>query len=589
MQFWQDPVRIPYFFPMQFFLPLLLALAPQGDHRPLHPVDAPIYFALPDLQGYLGLLEQTSAGRAFAEPAIQAIAEGIGGFAGDQIAEGFSSLSPLSWADSQALTNAATSLSLSLASLGDFELAFALLSGEPTPELASIEMRLVVDFQGPVHATQAFEAIAKTMGAGPPLEIEDKSEGAHRLIHARWTGDEGPRDLCTLRCEGSRLVIFSAASWSRGWQPRPVSGSTRVSLLGEAEGLVLMEAQLDGGLWTDAGPLAQALLPIAEGLFGPYATMLGRGGAWRVQFHRGQYLVDGMSPTPVAPAVLGGSPLAGEPFARTHPEAVVAFTTSLDPTALVRVMQAEGELKGGAAAFLEQLGGRVTLSVPKNVSFLAAPGIQISVPLKDGPVAAKALDVWMESLGVDWGDGLRLVTKSYRRHNLYTLEGITLGDDLPMNMGGMMSPTLVVTQDTLLVLLSATHAKRAVRALAKAKAGPAAPLAGAEWPEGVVEVSHADWIQVIGGIYNSVRGLAGMFLSREDLDETGGDGGSTLGDLIGQLPDAAVFAQHFAPARRWKIKTPRGIRYHSESSFGPELGILSLGAITAFFSLSEED
>lgn len=583
---------------------LFLALVPQSDHRALHPADVPIYFALPDIQAYQQAFAGTAVGRAYAEPAIQVLVEGLEELSGADIKAGFDGLSPIPWGAAQGLLTGMTGASLSLSSLGNLEWISSAMEGEVSPELAQLELRIVADFQDEALAVVAFAAV---MGAFVGLEEfslevrdEPKQDEAQtdsqqtQFYWAEWKVphevEYEPHEVLTLRREGSRVILFSGPSWRRGWRQTSPSPSTRVSPLGAAQGLVLVEAELREGLWAGVGPLAQALMPLAEGLLGPYITMLGQGGSWRIQLHEGRYLVDGLTPLSGAPVVFGGRPLAGEPFDLTHPEAAVAFTTSLDSAALTKVLRAAGLVVDGAEAFLGQLGDRVVISIPKGISVMSAPGVQLFVPLKSGSEAAEALEVWMGSLGVDWGGDLRLTTKAYRRQNLYTLEGLVLGGDggenLPVDVGGMMRPTAAVMGDTLLVTLSATHAKRAIRALARAKGPLPKPLAGGNWPEGAVEVSHADWIQVLAGLYNSITGLASLVLAAAEQDQSEG---RSFQDLLQKLPEAKVFVQHFAPALRWKTRSSAGVRYHSESSFGPEWSLLAMSGLGATLGLSQGD
>ena len=609
--------------PMTASLLLLLALSPQTDHRTLHPQDAPIYIAAPQIQAYVDAYGTTAVGRVIDELKIQALIEGVSGLAGAQIEASFEEVSTLSWGEVQSIFRGMAGVSVSLSELADIKTLTALNDAQFVQD---VEARLVADYIDSAAATAAFDQIYAAFDQVPGIEVGNEDLSAGRLSRfslASGGSDEGaPSDaieVLVLYREGKRLALFSPASWARGWGEGTSSAATKASPLGETQGLVLLEADLKGGGWDRADPLTQALMPLAEGFMGPYYTMWSRGGVWRAQLIDGRYHVDGHYPSSKGAQAFGATALGAEPFGLTHPEAAVAYTTSLDGSALLGILKAEGLGPDDATigqAFCAELGDQVTISVPNNVSVMAAPGIQFAVPLKDSARAGEALAAWMADIEPKLPEGTSFVTKSYRRRELYTFsilppksglsatmteensEGpgsfLNLGSILD-SLSGMIKPTVVVAEDRLLVTLSATHAKRAVRALAKGSG--AAPLAGGQWPEVAMEVSHADWIQVVAGLYRGVKGIAGMMFSapgREvapDLGQEGPDSDAPPSptEFIQNLPGADVFAQHFKPARCWETRTPGGHRYHSESSFGPEAALLAFGGLSFFLGSSSGD
>jgi hypothetical protein len=104
-----------------------------------------------------------------------------------------------------------------------------------------------------------------------------------------------------------------------------------------------------------------------------------------------------------------------------------------------------------------------------------------------------------------------------------------------------------------------------------------------------LEVSHADWIQVVAGLYGAIKGLASMATPSLSEDETQSDQAPSRESLLLNLPEASTFSQHFAPARRWKTRVSSGIRYHSESSFGPEVSLFGVGGLGALLGFSSDD
>lgn len=617
---------------MTVSLLLFLALSPQADHRALHPQDAPIYIAAPQIQAYVDAYGTTALGRAIEEPKIQALIGGVSGLAGAQIAASFEEAANLSWGEVQGIFRGMAGVSVSLSELADIKTLTAL---NDTQFVQDVEARLVADYVDSASATAAFDQIYGAFGQVPGIEVRNEDLSAGRLSRFSLAGggaDEGapsaPIEAMVLYREGKRLALFSPASWARGWGKGVSSTATQASPLGEAQGLVLLEADLKGGGWDRADPLTQALMPLAEGFMGPYYTMWSRGGVWRAQLIDGRYHVDGHYPNPKDAQAFGTTGLGAEPFGLTHPEAAVAFTTSLDCSALLGILKAEGLAPDDstfAQAFLAELGSQATISVPNNVSVMAAPGIQFAVPLKDSDRASEALAAWMEDIEPKLPEGTSFVTKGYRRRELYTFSFLPPQSDFSstvteenseglggsLNLGsildslsGMIKPTVVVAEDRLLVTLSATQAKRAVRGLAKGSG--TAPLAGGEWPEGTMEVSHGDWIQVVAGLYQGVKGIAGMMFRAPSLDVAPGTGQEGSGpdspalsevartslayaELIQKLPGADVFSQHFKPSRSWETGTPGGLRYHSESSFGPEVALLAFGGLSIFLGVSSGD
>jgi len=630
--------RIPP--PMTVSLAFFLAFSPQVDHRALHPEDTPVYVALPQIQGYLDAYHETAVGRVLAEPEIQALVAGIRTVAGGDIAAGFEEVSSFAWGDAQSLLVGVEGLSISLSSVAEMDWGTALREGEIPAEFDQFEFRLVVDFVDPNLAARAYDrvhgALIKATGVvGIHVEVEDKARGPAHLTHfsvREGSPEQDPpeeviedvaetelddeqeigesREALVLFVQGSRLAMFSPQSWRRGWEPHPEALTQAASPLGEPKGLVVVEAELKEGLWDQSSDLTQALIPLAEGILGPYFTMLGRGGVWRVELYEGLYHVDGHFASARQFGVIGARALEGEPFDMTHPEAAVAFAASLDGEALEKLLRAEGLITDthrnpweslqskGAQAFFAQLGERVIVSVPRNLSVMAAPGVHLAIPLKDSAKANEALESWMGALGQDPPEGFRLTKKAYRKTSLYTFEaprGNPDSEAMPAMLGGllgnltmMFKPTIVVAGDRLLVTLSATHAKRAVRALAKVKELPPSPLAGGQWPQGSLEISHADWIQVVAGLYGAIKGLVSMAAPSLSEDETQPDQAPSRESLLRNLPEASTFSQHFAPSRRWKTRVSSGILYHSESSFGPELSLFGIGGLGGLVGFSSD-
>ncbi len=92
-------------------------------------------------------------------------------------------------------------------------------------------------------------------------------------------------------------------------------------------------------------------------------------------------------------------------------------------------------------------------------------------------------------------------------------------------------------------------------------------------------------MEVLASVYDGVLGLVGglmggMAASLEEFDT------EMPPNPLDALPSSDLLRKHFRPASRWRRLEGETVRYHSESSFGPEFLAVIPGV--AFMTLGVE-
>lgn len=350
------------------------------------------------------------------------------------------------------------------------------------------------------------------------------------------------------------------------------------------------------------------LLSMAELMMGAPVSGLLRGGHWDVSIKADGRLVTrgwspGASPMPGLEMVGGGSMDAAS-LDLAHPDALVTSVASFDAARLMdtvtqgidadAVEAAMGEMEETYGFRLDRdliapLGGSVSYSLPKLRSLLAAPNLMAAARLEDRDAFLKGMDGLLAMLN-DSGGAMGQRT-DYRGAAIYTW---TLGEPggggmQPGGMGSFMPdlttfvrPTVTVMDDRVLLSTLPTHAKREVRRVAKLlKAGEEAALhegfAQLEVAEGASMVTFADWPMFFGNLYTQLRALAPMLGGL-----AGGGQDLPLPFKLDSLPDMELLTRHFRPSTRYSVVSGGGRLDVTESSIGPEVGMLSvlmLGAV----------
>lgn len=339
----------------------------------------------------------------------------------------------------------------------------------------------------------------------------------------------------------------------------------------------------------DLQPAALAI-DLAETLFGTAATMILRGGSWRVTLDAGgRFVTEGVHPAPrtAFERILGSQPLDRAALTLVHPEAIVATVTHLDRDAVLEALEIVAAETGGDPLgeiekelgfrpdqdLLRPLGPAIAYSLPAPRSLLSAPPFTFAVALEPGgrsvfePGLERVLQVVEER-----SEGFVLLeSSSYRDMRILSLrlafDTQEWGLPVAVDPAVLLRPTFVVMDDRVFLTTLPQHAKKEVRRLVRDEVETHGTLLAADLPEGVSEIGFADWIQFFGQVYSGARAMAGIM---------GAMGEEEMGIDVQALPDAEIVTRHFEPTLRWRRAVEGGILRHEVSSFGPE-GLVLLG------------
>jgi hypothetical protein len=553
---------------------LLAALAPAllggprpaGDHLALHPEDAAFTLSVPDVQALVDAYGGTAWGALLAEPELQPMLEMLDSLTGDLTGE--LGLLDLPWME---LMGQVQAVSMSGPSLGAaFELFGAMQEGAPP----KADVLMLMD------AVSEEAAVSLQRAMGQQLGVEAAELDALGASSASWT--LSMPGAPPMRCErsGSRLELALG-------EARSVAEGSRssASRFGATAGVVVMEARLEPQ-WEAAAGVGDLLQTLGEGFMGPWFTMASRGGDWRVVLEGDRFVTDGWFPVTPGARALGGQPLGEAPVARLE-ETSVQVTYSLQAAELERSLGLEGVSELDAAAvrgLLGSLGDRATLSMSNKISVLSAPPLLLTIPVEDEAAARAGLEALMGVLEAQLAGAATVTNKPYRKNPLYTLEaveGIDLDLDLPLpiDLAGLLKPSFSVAGGALLVSTNASQLKRAIRSQGKEGEGVIAV------EDGSGLATEEDWMGVLAAAYDGVLALVGGFMGgmTMGLEEAGMEGEAPQNPLDA-LPPSDLLRKHFRPASRWRRIEGDLVRYHSESSFGPEflavIPMLAVGVMT---------
>ncbi|MEM9379829.1 MAG: type II secretion system protein GspG [Planctomycetota bacterium] len=623
---------------------MLIALAAAAapltqEPATLHPSDSAIVFQMADVQALISAYPTTAMARMLADEELH---EAIG----NVVAADGPPLDPLGLAMMQYdgavesgqfppvldLLSGIQSISFSTSVDGGDLFAFIEAADDAENEAeyvaAHLGSRLVVDFVDAPTAEQVFGFIAQLAEDETPPGVQVRT----RAITAPGGGGGFGTDKLTVRSfaraepdmaidpftltvqivtGGKRLaVLFGNVDLDATLQhmAAPTAADSAASLFtsgrsrfGDAAGLSLMELYMtpvvERAIAQEA-PQALPLLDIAEGLFGPFASMLIRGGHWRISLEEGQFITQGLhAPGAAGPmtGMIGSKPLDQAALSLAHPDALVTSVTSLDAEVLSRTIEMLAAEQGeGALDQLEQaygfrperdiagsLGGAISYSLPTLRSLLAAPNLMGAAALDDREGFIRGMD-GLFAMAEDMGSDVQVQRSEYRGAMTYTVSfpgvfgNLPLGD-LPIDPASFFRPTITVMDDRVLFTTLATHAKKEIRRVAKAKKKEEAPgihegIVAMVVPEGATTVGYADWPSFFGNLYTQLKSLAPMAAGM-----TGGD----LPFNVEALPDSALLTRHFRPSMRWVRRADGRVQHFAKSSIGPETLMLpAMGAGT---------
>lgn len=345
----------------------------------------------------------------------------------------------------------------------------------------------------------------------------------------------------------------------------------------------------------EEAPQALPLLDLAEGLFGPLASMVIRGGHWRIGIAEGQFVTQGLTePGAAGPmsGLIGAKPLSASALALVHPDALVTSVTSLDTAVLAKTIEMlAAEAGEGTLDQLEEaygfrperdiagaLGDAIAYSLPSLRSLLAAPNLMGAAELDDRDAFIRGMD-GLFALAGDLGGDVQVTRSEYRGSMVYTVSftGMFGGmgmQGLPIDPSSFFKPTITVMTDRVLVTTLPTHAKKEIRRVAKLLKNEEAPgihkgITAMGVPDGATTVGYADWPAFFGNLYTQLKSLAPMIA---------GMAGEDLPVDVAALPDAELLTRHFKPSERWTRRADGHVQHYAKSSIGPETLLFPLAA-----------
>ncbi|MEM6567295.1 MAG: type II secretion system protein GspG [Planctomycetota bacterium] len=613
---------------------LAAAAAPLAAQEPatLHPSDSVIVLQMADVQALISAYPTTAMARMLSDSELH---EAIGSV----VAADGPPLDPLALAMMEYdgavesgqmppifdLLSGIASVSYSTSVDGGDLFAFIEAADDAQDEAEYIAThlgsRLVVDFVDEPAAEEVFGFLATFLEEESPSNVQVRT----RAITAPGGGGGFGTDKLTVRSfapaspdanldpftptvrivsGGRRLaVLFGNAELDASLQqmvaPSPDTSAAALFLdgrrrFGDGNGLALMELYMSPFVERAVAMQAPQALPaldLAEGLFGPFASMFIRGGHWRIGLEDGQFVTQGLhSPGAAGPmtGMIGSRPLDQAALSLAHPDALVTSVTSLDPDVLSRTIEMLASEQGeGALEQLEQaygfrperdiagsLGGAISYSLPSLKSLLAAPNLMGAAALDDREGFIRGMD-GLFAMAEDMGGDVQVQRSEYRGSMVYTLSftgalgSLPLGD-LPIDPANFFRPTITVMEDRVLITTLPTHAKKEIRRVAKAKKKDEAPgihegIVAMGVPEGATTVGYADWPSFFGNLYTQLKSLAPM---------AAGMAGGELPFNVEALPDAALLTRHFRPSMRWVSRGDGHVQHYAKSSIGPETLLL---------------
>jgi hypothetical protein len=521
------------------------------------------------------------------------------------------------------------SVSLSITVEGGDFLAFTKAVDDVDDEEAflarALGIRLVVDFVDETAAELVFGFLAEALENDPPPGAQIRT----RAITAPNGGGGFGSDRLTVRSPvpasadshlneyirsvnfvtgGKRLVVLAgdveleaaiaAMVNGRGEDSAVALFAPGRAAFGSAAGVPMVELYMQPVLervLAEEAPQALPLLDLAEGLFGPLASMVIRGGHWRIGIDEGQFVTQGLAePGAAGPmsGLIGAKPLSASALTLVHPDALVTSVTSLDTAVLAKTIEMlAAEAGEGTLDQLEEaygfrperdiagaLGDAIAYSLTPLRSLIAAPNLMGAAALDDREAFIRGMD-GLFALAGDLGGDVQVNRSEYRGSMVYTVsftgmfDGMGM-DFLPIDPASFFKPTITVMTDRVLVTTIPTHAKKEIRRVAKLLKNEEAPgihkgITAMGVPDGATTVGYADWPVFFGNLYTQLKSLAPMIaqMAGEDLPVD-----------VAALPDAELLTRHFKPSERWTRRADGRVQHYARSSIGPETLMFPLAA-----------
>lgn len=612
----------------------LVAAVPQ-EPMALHPQSAAISMQVPDVQGLIAAYNKTAGARMLADPELHA-AVGL-----MMAGEGAPAVDPMTMLMGQYDSMVASGEMPPILSLASGLKSVSVSVDVPNGDLFAFQqyteefgweereqkmaegmgIRLVADFVSEEAMGEMVALMSETFASDAPWETELQPMSLTR----DEAGGFGSKSVTVWRYASKTEEEMDV---SMGTSMGMIAGGTRMALvmgnvdvmdfvdvlgsgtasdnalatytagrkaIGGANGVPVFEAHINPyfeKVVMDAEPMALPILDLVEGLVGPMASMIIRGGHWRLDLDAatGQFVMEGAhakSKVGATAGLLGATPVDASALTLAHPDALVTTVTSLDKNVLVNLLNEIAKMEGPEAFeeldanfgfrpdrdLAQPLGSAVSYSLPKLGSLLAAPNLMFAMDLDDKEGFLRGMDGLFKLVG-EMGEGVSVTRETYKGiSTLYKVsmpalfEGLPL-DGLPVDLAKIIEPTISVLDDRVVITMNRTHAKkevRRVRNLLKEGAEQTfhAGIMGLGDLEGATTVSYADWAGFVGGIYSQLKAFGPMLAGALPVDVTA-------------LPSSDVLTRHFLPSERRVRVVGDTVRHSSRSSFGPETTALPL-------------
>lgn len=605
------------------------------DHAELHPADANYFLAIPDLRqlldAYLGapLVQLLDDGevRAFAAKVVgedpeqyQLRAEVL-----EQVTGALEQLPP-QIANALSLLGEARSCSFSL-SAPDLGVLIAKLEAAETEEQAvhlltsGVGVLCFMDFHSAEAAASAAEMLATVPGTravdeadASPLEIRGASGVPRRLEiegapFGYWVVAAGNTVGLGLGSATPGSIARRLEDPSRSLAGRPDFTAADDAFLAP-EGVTVYESWFHVDHLADLIHVSMSGIPDGqrEAITSAVKHMVGDGGLderTRSRLVGDHFVTETFESESDSDgsmlSFLGTGPIDAETISYLPGEAVGAWVTRMDPDELLEsgmelVTRITGTDPGEALMMLERdfglrpvedifqsLGTRCAVYVLP-ISGITIPKVHAIVELRDPAAFQRGLEGLGRMAEGLWGAEIQVESRPYRDVPLFTFApkrniGELAGDVGAPASVASLAPSLIdpelsiaVIGNRALIGISGRSNKREIkRLLDEVDAGAPAHALGGESsgvPDDATSAGYMDWGAIIGGFYASFRTLMPMIAQAAQELPFGPE----------DLPKADLFARHFRPSISWSRATAGGSYGYSESSFGPEVSMLGIGA-----------
>ncbi len=548
---------------LSLLLGLVPLLAPAADQAALHPRDAVVFFAMPDVPGLVAAYGQAPLVKLLKDEQVHQALQPFGVDAASLDVEallGSAIAGVTGGAENTDLIRGVQSLSFS-----------ASFTGKPGPDTAGFE--LVLDYVSADTAKKAEGLLRQRFGGeGGALQLPF-DDGAI----PGWTSVEGARlwlggGTCT-----SDATMARAKAADKGLDGDALYQSVRAGLPAAA-GTTIAVGFLRSSPWKmaqeQAGEDVAAMATVAgafDPLPGPTAVHMALVGD--------RFVTETFSATTEPPAVLGVQAVDPTWLDLVPAGVMFAYGGTLDAKRMANLVHgAMSAMKADEQhARMAQQALPVFEKLGPNLVFYSDPIRGLGLPVYlwaelKSPEGfqeefATALTQLFSARGVEVSTREYKVKSASGERIGVPITTLKLPEDMmqgPMNV----SPSFAVLGGKLLAAPSSTQVKREIKRFHGGEPEEGEPAAGVSPfraagmapPKDARSVALMDWGALFDGVLSLVKTFGGMAAM----------GGGELPFDPSQLPPAETFTRFFRPTLHWSVRTDKGLRRHHEASFGPE-------------------